>query len=149
MRPGLLHQLLQRLLSSERACSGTGAHTCAILRDAAQLDQILLHQERQDLRDQAVDHRGLLAAKVAERVITHSHPTTDPTIGRVQLRQALDLARTAFTLAGGIHPQAQQNLGVDGGGSGDFIACFDLRVQSRQVQLLDHGPDGARGMVLR
>jgi hypothetical protein len=36
----------------------------AVLRDAAQIHQVLLHQQRENLRNELVDRDDLLAAKV-------------------------------------------------------------------------------------
>ena len=71
----------------------------------------------------------------------------EPSIRRVQLGQGLDLAGAALAFAGRVHPQGEQDLGVDGGCAGDAIARFDRGVQRREVEPSDDGPDGAGRVV--
>ncbi len=77
------------------------------------------------------------------------HPAAQPPIGGVQLGQALDLPSAVLAVAGGVHPQAEQELGVDGRRSGVRVACIDASVELREVQAVDHRSDGTHGVVVR
>jgi hypothetical protein len=142
------HQVRERLLTPERARARAGAHASAVLGGAAEVYQILLHQQREHLRDERVDDLALLAAEIAERVVVDVHAAADPAVGVVQRRQSLDLSSAPFSFAGGVDPKREQDLRIDGWCSGDAVSRLDLRVERRQVESLDHRPDRPRRVIL-
>ncbi len=145
----LLAQSLQRGALAKRTRPSTGPYARAVLRDTHEVHQVVAHEQGQHLRDQVVEHLGVVAAKVAERVVVEPHPAAQPPIGGVQLGQALDLPSAVLAVAGGVHPQAEQELGVDGRRSGVRVACIDASVELREVQAVDHRGDGTHGVVVR
>ena len=109
----LSHQGVERLSTAKRGGSRAGAYPGPILRDAGQIDEILAHQQRQHLRDQIAQLLAAVTAKVAERVVAHVDPAAEPAIRHVLLRQPPDLASAPFTIARRVHPQREQDLGID------------------------------------
>ena len=71
---------LQRRLPAERRQADTGTHPHAVLGHALECDGPDTHQLRNLLREQPVQHRAMIDAKIRQRVIVHRHVTTNPQI---------------------------------------------------------------------
>ena len=77
--------LLQRRLPAERRRAGTGAHTHAILSHTLQRHRSDKHQLCDLLRQQPVQHLGVINAEVRQGVIVHRHVTTNPLKRQMEL----------------------------------------------------------------
>ena len=110
-----------------------------------QVDEVVLDEPAQDLRHERVEHTALLAAKIIEPVIGHLDAAADPPVGVVKLDELGDLPAAADAVAGGEHPERQQDLRIDRRRAGALAARPQLAVQAAQIELLDDRDDRARG----
>ena len=91
----------------------------------------------------------MLSSKIAQRVIVHRHPATQPDVGQMIDAQFGHGAGTRLALTGRIHPHGQQQQRVGRGRARCAIVRLDLHVELGQVQALDGLPDLAGQMVRR
>ncbi len=90
---GLGQAALERRLAVKRLLAGIGPHPRPVLRHAPQAEQALVHQHRQQLREQIIQRRAVGSAKITEQVMVDRDPAADPAIGVVPLTQPSDRAR--------------------------------------------------------
>ena len=133
----------QRRLAAERRRAGTGPHPHAVLSHALKRHGPDAHQLRDLLREQPVQHRAVIHAKIRQRVIVHRHVPTDPLKPQMQLALPIQFACAADALDRRVQPQAEQNLGIRRGSSRLAFHRENAVVQFGQVALLDKRDDGA------
>jgi hypothetical protein len=109
------HEPLEGLTASKRRGAGGGAEAGAVLGDAMEIDEVVLHEPRQELGHQLAEDVIVVAAEVVEAVIGDCDAAAQPAGGGVELDESRDLATRADAVMGGIDPEPQEDLGVAGG----------------------------------
>ena len=141
--------LLERLASTKGRRTGIGPHAHAVVRDPLQLEQAVVHQHREQLREQAIDRVAMLHAKLRKHRAVDRHAAAQPQIGVVARAQSFEMTRAADALGGREDPHREQNRRIGRGLPGRAFARIDRLMESREIESLDRRPDDARAMVLR
>src|SRR3989454_7938978 len=90
----------------------------------------------------------MLDAKVAQRVVIHADPATQPPVRIVPLAQSRQLPRASHALTRGVEPERDQHLRIDRRPAGIAPPGLNRRVKPAQVQSIDDHPERA-GPVIR
>jgi hypothetical protein len=102
-----------------------------------EIDEVVLHEPRQELGHELAEDVTVVAAEVAESVIGDCDAAAQPAVGGVELDEPRDLATRADAVTGGVDPEPQEDLGVGGGCAGDLAAGADVGVESAQIELVE------------
>src|SRR5262249_37709740 len=144
---GLGEVLLEGLPAAEGGGAGAGADAHAVDGDAVEIDQILLAQDGDGVGQEPVEEVEVADPEVGEGVVVDGDAAGQPSEGVVVGAQPGQGTSAADGLEGGVQPQRDADLGVDGGVSGPADARADGVVQGRQVEATAEVPDEARLVV--
>jgi hypothetical protein len=89
------HEPIEGLTASKRRGASGGADAGAVLGDAMEIDEVVLHEPRQELGHELAQDVTVVAAKVVEAVIGDRDAAAQPAGGGVELDEPRDLATRA------------------------------------------------------
>jgi len=138
---GVEHEPFEGLTASKRRGASGGADAGAVLGDAMEIDEVVLHEPRQELGHELAEHVTVVAAEVVEAVIGDCDAAAQPEVGGAELDEPRDLATRADAVTGGIAPEPREDLGIDRWCAGDLAAGADVGVEPAQIELVDDGGD--------
>src|SRR5262249_58973037 len=92
----------------------TGADTHAVVSHAVEIDQILLTQYSDGVRQQPVEELDVSDAEIGEGVVIDADAAGQPAEGVVVLAQPDQGTGRADTFEGGVKPQGDAQAWVDG-----------------------------------
>jgi len=104
-----------------------------------EIDEVVVHEPRQELGHELAEAVTVVAANVVEAVIGDCGAAAQPAVGGVELDEPRDLTTRADAVPGGVDPEPQEDLGVGGGRADDLAAGADVGVALAQLELVDDG----------
>ena len=85
------HEPLESLTTAKRRSASGGADAGAVLGDAMGIDEVVLHEPRQELSHGLAEDVTVVAAEVVEAVIGDRDAAAQPAVGGVALDEPGDL----------------------------------------------------------
>src|SRR5262249_44000485 len=126
---------------------GAGADAHAVVGDAVEIDQPLLAEDGHRVGQQLIKQVEVANAEVGEGVVVDGDATAQPAEGVVVRAQPGQGAGGADPLQGGVQPQGDAQVRVDGGAARATFAGADGVEKGLEVQPQAEVPDEA-GLVV-
>ena len=133
----------------EAARPGPRAHADAVMGHAGQGDAAGGEEGGDALDEERIEQLGRLHPEVGKGVVVHRDPAGEPAVGVVLGARPIERPGAADSLRGRVQPEADEDRRVDRGAATVALDGPDPRVEGRQVEALDEGPDEARPVVVR
>lgn len=144
---GFEQALGQRRLAAERGRPGGSADAGAVLGHAVEIDQPLLAEDGDRVRQQGIEDIHVADAEVGEGVVVDGDAAAQPAEGVVLGAQGGQCAGGADALKRSVQPQGDGQSGIEGGPPGVPLAGPD-GVGQRQIESAAELPDDAGLVVL-